>query len=34
METIGLEAFIKMDAFRTAFKEYNRSVSEMNANTD
>lgn len=31
---IGLEAFIKMDAFRTAYKEYNASVSKMNAATD
>lgn len=33
-ESIGLEAFIKMDAFRAAAKEYNSSVSKMNANTD
>lgn len=34
METIGLEAFINMGAFRAAFKEYNSSVSKMNDSTD
>lgn len=34
MESIGLEAFINMSAFRTAYKEYNSSVSKMNDSTD
>ena len=34
METIGLEAFINMGAFRAAFKEYNSSVSKMNDSTE
>jgi TP901 family phage tail tape measure protein len=34
MESIGLEAFINMSAFRTAYKEYNSSVSKMNSATE
>lgn len=33
-EPIGLEAFIKMDAFRAAAREYNKSIDDMNTRTD